>query len=270
MPSNLWKHTKYLASHGYYKSGAWQDLNRVQKLSPVVHYTLERLIYLLTYCAYLSKFAFQKCIIVTNQEKKWKKVLYLYSSARMTHLQQRIHIVQKSLFRVDKVQCGAVRDSDLPATLTSQARAISRPPPNAAPSMAAIVGTGRFPTVGHKEGAHMTSYISHSRACELICSSQQHSSRLNFPRGKWIKRRVAVNRYLAPWWELLPWTQKVPLHFAASWPSPSGRHLEIMEKQTNKKTKTRYEEAGNFLKGSSKNVGSSTALLWLRYKQHRL
>lgn len=36
------------------------------------------------------------------------------------------------------------QDSDLPATLISQANASSRPPPNAAPSIAAIVGTGRL------------------------------------------------------------------------------------------------------------------------------
>lgn len=36
------------------------------------------------------------------------------------------------------------QDSDLPATLISQANASSRPPPNAVPSIAAIVGTGRL------------------------------------------------------------------------------------------------------------------------------
>lgn len=34
---------------------------------------------------------------------------------------------------------------NVPATLMSQASAISRPPPRAAPSMAAIVGMGRLP-----------------------------------------------------------------------------------------------------------------------------
>lgn len=36
----------------------------------------------------------------------------------------------------------------------SQARAISKPPPNAAPSIAAMVGTGRLPTVQTKQQKH--------------------------------------------------------------------------------------------------------------------
>lgn len=41
--------------------------------------------------------------------------------------------------------------SMLPAILMSQARAISSPPPNAAPSIAAIVGMGRLPKPRRKE-----------------------------------------------------------------------------------------------------------------------
>lgn len=37
-----------------------------------------------------------------------------------------------------------------PAILMSHASAISKPPPNAAPSIAAIVGTGRLPTTEDK------------------------------------------------------------------------------------------------------------------------
>lgn len=43
-----------------------------------------------------------------------------------------------------------------PAILMSHASAISKPPPNAAPSIAAIVGTGRLPTTEDKtKGSHI-------------------------------------------------------------------------------------------------------------------
>lgn len=118
----------------------------------------------------------------------------MYSSASIAHHRQRLYLLQKSIFRMDNV---LNHERLLPAILMSQARAISRPPPNAAPSSAAMVGTGRFPAMDNKEGAHVRS----GKSRERTCSPPQHRSvgpRLRLRRGKRTMWRVAVNAHQAP------------------------------------------------------------------------